>query len=84
MRFSAGMLWQSRTFWAVVMVFLLANSATFVRIEAGASAGFPFPIYRTDPSSFYVFGLLLNLALIWTTAVIAVWLARRRRSDRNS
>lgn len=90
MKFSVDLLWRSWIFWFVVAAFALANlaSAVLPRLDPACcdreiSIGFPFPIHVSGGiagvSDFYVFGLLLDLLLAWTIAVLVVWIVRLLR-----
>lgn len=87
MKFSAGMMWRSRTFWAVIAVFIVANGWSWLRhrvdpacCDREMTIGFPFPFHVSGGlaglSEFYVFGLLLDLVVAWTVAILAVWIVR--------
>ena len=80
-------LWQSRTFRAVIYVFVAANAATLIKLtdadccSANATLGFPFPFYAIEPATLFVTGLLLDLATILTLAVCGAWLGQALTRD---
>ena len=80
MEFSLATIKRSRAFWATVAFFVIASIASGL---LGSSFGFPFPIVAMTPSgtTFYVFGLLLDIAIALTAAVTGVWIVRSLRND---
>ena len=87
MKFSFDLLWRSWIFWIVVAAFVVANllSVILPRLDPACcdqeiSIGFPFPIHVSGGiaggSDFYLSGLLLDILLTWTIAVLVVWIVR--------
>jgi len=93
-KFSSHYLWKSRSFWGAIAAFALANLWSWLRhhvnpvcCDQEQSIGFPFPIHVTGGiggfESFYVFGLLLDVVVAWTAAVLLVWIVRVYRNFPN-
>ena len=80
MNFSLATIKRSRAFWATVAFFVVASIASGL---LGSSFGFPFPVVAATPSgsTFYLLGLLLDLAVAWTAAITGVWIIRSLRND---
>lgn len=82
--FSFARLHRSTSYWTVLFALLFANGMSwFTRSPTDAAAGFPFPFWIDDGAGggLLVTGLLLDIVLAWTLAVIAAWVSllfRRR------
>ena len=93
MTFSFAALHRSAAYWSVLGLAAAANAWSFAAPRLGEPAccdsvtatGFPFPFYLAGgiagEERWLVTGLLLDLVVAWTLAVIAAWigLAWRRR-----
>ena len=94
MPFSFSALHSSRSYWAVLGLFAAANAWTWLRHRVGEpeccdriqTVGFPFPLHASGGfagiDEWLVTGLLLDLVVAWTAAVIAAWVALARRERR--
>lgn len=92
MKISAEILLRSRTFWSIIGLFACANAVSMVlpRLRSDCcdqlvSEGFPFP-FRTSGgvagvSEFYLSGLLLDIVVPVTLAVLVVWIVRFFRGE---
>ena len=91
MKFQLSVLVRSWTFWSVILVFAVANALSVLRptfapacCDQEVSVGFPFPFHVSGGiaglSQFYVFGLLLDIVVPVTLAVLAVWIVRSLRT----
>lgn len=87
MEFSARILQRSRTFIGVVAFFVLANAWSWLRhrlwpicCDQEMTIGFPVPFHISGGiaglSRFYVLGLLLDVTIALTAAVLVTWIVR--------
>lgn len=92
MPFSFQKLWRSRVFRVTVALFAIGNaySGLSQRFNSSSSAqeitvGFPVPFHIssaiTDAENFYFLGLLLDIAIAFTVAVVLTWIRELLRSD---
>ncbi|MBT8084245.1 MAG: hypothetical protein HKN35_04970 [Woeseia sp.] len=87
MKFRFSLLHQSASYWLVLGLFFGANAWSWLRYRVVhpeccdpiTTVGFPFPFLLRDAiagsNELLVFGLLLDIAIAWTLAVAAAWLA---------
>jgi hypothetical protein len=75
-----------------LVLIAVLNAGSWVRFQffpAGndsqSSFGLPFPVYITDSfeatATFYIFGLLLDIAVALTTAILVTWLVEMLAPD---
>lgn len=87
MEFSLKLLWQSKTFVGVTTFFILANGWSWLRnivapvcCDQELTIGFPIPFHISGgiagTSNFYLLGLLLDVSIALTLAILATWLVR--------
>jgi len=95
MEFSVRILQRSRPFIGTVAFFILANTWSWLRhrispicCDQEMTSGFPVPFHIsggiTGQSNFYLLGLLLDIAIALTAAVLITWIVRlfrRRQGD---
>lgn len=94
MKFSFASVHATKSYWATLLLFAAANLWTWLRHRLSEpeccdrliGVGFPFPFHVSGGiagrDDLLVTGLLLDLVIAWTFAVIAAWIAlswRRRR-----
>ena len=90
MKFQLANLWRSGAFLSTLLVFALLNAASWTRYRyfpttdgTQSSVGFPFPLFIDDrfegTSQFFLLGLLLDLAVALTLALLVTWLAEALR-----
>jgi hypothetical protein len=76
----------SRSFIVTILVFVLANLYSWLRhslfpvcCDQEVTVGFPFPFHISGgiggAANFYLLGLLLDIVLAFTLAVLARWIA---------
>lgn len=97
MTFSFAKLHASRSYWTILALFAAANLWSWLAYRLREpeccdqliAIGFPFPFFVSGGiagrSDVLVTGLLLDLVLAWTLAVIATWIVlswRGRRSQK--
>ena len=86
-KFSLQLLWQSKTFVGVAIIFVLANGWSWLRhivtpvcCDQELTVGFPMPFHISGgiagSSDFYLLGLLLDIAIALTLAITATWIVR--------
>ncbi len=91
MQIQTDIVFRSRTFQVIVSLFAMANIWSWLRhrldqacCDQEATIGFPVPFHISGGSSedagFYLLGLLLDLAVIATIALIATWIEQLVRS----
>jgi len=94
MKFSIQILQRSRPFIAVVAFFLIANIGSWLRhsiwpvcCDQEMTIGFPVPFHISGGiaglSNFYVLGLLLDVTIALTAAVLITWIVRLFNSLRD-
>jgi len=87
MEFSARILLRSRTFRTVMAIFVVANAGSWLRhrfwpicCDQEITIGFPVPFHISGGtaglSRFYTLGLLLDVTIALTVAVLLTWLVR--------
>ncbi len=87
MKFSTRILLRSRTFHVVTALFLLANTWSWIRhrfwpicCDQEITTGFPVPFHIgggiAGLSNFYLLGLLLDISIALTTAIMITWIVR--------
>lgn len=95
MEFSVRILLRAPVFVGVVALFALANAWSWARhrfwpicCDQEITVGFPFPFHISGGiaglSNFYVLGLLLDVTIALTAAVLITWIAEvfsRRKGD---
>lgn len=86
MTFSFKRLHASRSYWTVLAVFALGNGWTWLRhrlrepecCDQLVAIGFPFPFHVSGGiagrDDLLVTGLMLDIVLAWTLAVLATWI----------
>ena len=87
MKITPSAVWRSWPFRLIIGVSLLGNAVSVYRAasnrEDGATWGFPFPFFTSgsgeEPASFFVTGLLLDVLLPLTVALVIVWFVRLAR-----
>lgn len=89
MRISAALLRRSRTFTGVIAAGVLANLVSALRVvvtpDCCRSVGFPFPVVSLEAgraTDFYLLGLLLDVAVTVTLALLLTWLVRIAAGER--
>lgn len=86
MKISGSLLFRSKAFWSVVAISVIANLWSWARewlspgcCDGETTVGFPFPFRIADTiaasAEFYPLGLLLDLVVTLTVAVIATRIA---------
>jgi hypothetical protein len=86
MTFSVAAVSRSRSFRGVIALFAAGNAWSWLRYKIDPvccdqemTVGFPFPFHISGGiaglESFYVLGLLLDIILALTLAVLATWIA---------
>jgi hypothetical protein len=95
MKFSIQILQRSRPFIVALALFALANFGSWIRhllwpicCDQEVTIGFPVPFHISGGiaglSNFYVLGLLLDVTIALTIAVLVTWMVRlfmRRQDD---
>jgi hypothetical protein len=95
MEFSVRILQRSRPFIGAITFFILANAWSWLRhrisptcCDQEVTVGFPVPFHISGGiaglSNFYVLGLLLDITIALTVAVLLTWIVRvvsRHRVD---
>jgi hypothetical protein len=87
MKFSAQILLRSRTFHGVMAIFLIANAWSWIRhrfwpicCDQEITIGFPVPFHISGGiaglSNFYLLGLLLDVSIALTSAILITWIVR--------
>lgn len=90
MEFSLEILRRSTAFAVVLALFAVANAWSWLRhklmpvcCDQEVTVGFPIPFHISGgvagTSNFYVLGLLLDITLALTIAVLATWIVRLLR-----
>ena len=90
MQIRAKTVYRSATFWVVTGLFAAANLWSWMRhvsnplcCDQEATIGFPVPFHISGgiagTASFYLLGLLLDLAIVVTVALTATWIAQMFR-----
>ncbi len=86
MTFSFGAVGRSRAFVITMVMFAIGNAWSWLRhkldplcCDQEMTVGFPFPFHMSGGiggfESFYVLGLLLDIVIALTLAVLATWIA---------
>lgn len=93
MKFSFTTVGKSRSFQGVIALFAAGNAWSWLRhkidpvcCDQEMTVGFPFPFHISGGiagiETFYVLGLLLDLTLALTLAVLATWIVRALKTLR--
>lgn len=96
MKFSFASLHATRSYWVILALFAAANLWSWLRHRPGDAEccdrligiGFPFPFHVSGGiagrDDLLVTGLLLDLVIAWTCAVLGTWIALSWRNRRRS